>query len=53
MDDGNTCKFFTSSNNENRNFTWNGGCKNGFVDGFGTLRMFENNIEFYRGHQVS
>lgn len=41
------CKFFTERNYENRYFTWDGDCKDGYLHGFGTLKMFENNIEYY------
>ncbi len=41
------CKFFTERNFENRHFVWSGDCEEGYLQGFGKLKMFENNIEYY------
>lgn len=41
------CKFFTETNHENRVFEWNGDCHDGFIHGYGQLKLFENNIEYY------
>ncbi|GAB5401164.1 MAG: hypothetical protein Aureis2KO_27490 [Aureisphaera sp.] len=47
LDKDGDCKFFTTSNYENRIFTWSGDCIDGFTDGFGELRIFENGMEHY------
>lgn len=47
IEKNNECKFFTEYNYEHRNFLWDGDCKEGVVHGYGTLRVFENDIEYY------
>ncbi len=41
------CKFFTELNYENRSFEWSGDCLDGFIHGYGKLKLFENNIKYY------
>ena len=42
------CKYFTSTNFQNRHFTWSGECHEGFAHGSGELTLWEGGRAYYK-----